>query len=127
VPHDYVIEGAFDTKVDKGVDPEWYKHHGYRPLKSAWYRKAILIPNAAKGRLAPVANSEVVFTLAGPGKLIGVGNGDCSSHEPDKSSRRSAFNGLAQAIVQTTAKAGNIILKAEAADLKAGTITLSSK
>ena len=42
VPHDYVIEGAFDPKVDKGADPEWYKHHGYHPLKSAWYRKVDL-------------------------------------------------------------------------------------
>ena len=50
VPHDYVIEGAFDTKVDNGADPEWYKHHGYHPLKSAWYRKSISIPSAAKGR-----------------------------------------------------------------------------
>ena len=81
----------------------------------------------AEGRLVPVANNEVAFTLTGPGKLIGVGNGDCSSHEPDKASRRSAFNGLAQAIVQTSTKSGNITLKAEAAGLKTGTVTLTSK
>ena len=81
----------------------------------------------AQGRLVPVANNEVTFTLTGPGKLIGVGNGDCSSHEPDKANRRSAFNGLAQAIVQTTTKSGTITLKAEAAGLKTGTVTLTSK
>jgi beta-galactosidase len=81
----------------------------------------------AKGRLVPVANNEVTFTLTGPGELIGVGNGDCSCHEPDKANRRSAFNGLAQAIVQTTTKSGNIALKAEAAGLKTGTVTLISK
>jgi beta-galactosidase len=81
----------------------------------------------AEGRLVPVANNEVAFTLTGPGKLIGVGNGDCSSHEPDKARQRSAFNGLAQAIVQTTTKSGNITLKAEAAGLKTGTVTLTSK
>ncbi len=81
----------------------------------------------AEGRLVPVAANEVAFTLTGPGKLIGVGNGDCSSHEPDKASRRSAFNGLAQAIVQTSTKSGNITLKAEAAGLKTGTVTLTSK
>jgi beta-galactosidase len=80
-----------------------------------------------EGRLAPVADNEVTFTLTGPGKLIGVGNGDCSCHEPDKENRRSAFNGLAQAIVQTTTASGNISLKAEAAGLKSGTVTLTSK
>ena len=81
----------------------------------------------AESRLVPVANNAVAFSLTGPGKLIGVGNGDCSSHEPDKASRRSAFNGLAQAIVQTSTKSGNITLKADAAGLKTGTVTLTSK
>jgi beta-galactosidase len=81
----------------------------------------------AQGRLVPVAANEVTFTLTGPGKLIGVGNGDPSSHEPDKANRRSAFNGLAQALVQTTVKDGEIKLKAEAAGLKAGVVTLISK
>ena len=40
--------------------------------------------NDAKGRLIPTANNEITFSLLGPGKIIGVGNGDPSSHEPDK-------------------------------------------
>jgi beta-galactosidase len=36
------------------------------------------------GRLVPTANNEIYFSLDGPGKIIGVGNGDPSSHEPDK-------------------------------------------
>ncbi|MBA7533305.1 hypothetical protein ES705_25540 [subsurface metagenome] len=35
-------------------------------------------------RLMPTANNEVFFTLEGPGKIIGVGNGNPSSHEPDR-------------------------------------------
>ncbi|MFZ0825932.1 MAG: glycoside hydrolase family 2 TIM barrel-domain containing protein [Verrucomicrobiia bacterium] len=80
-----------------------------------------------QGRVVPVAGNEITFTLSGPAKLIGVGNGDPSSHEPDQASRRSAFNGLAQAIVQTTKKGGKIELKAEAAGLKSGYVTLTSK
>jgi beta-galactosidase len=38
----------------------------------------------ADGRLVPDAANQVAFTLTGPGKIIGVGNGDPSSHEPDK-------------------------------------------
>jgi beta-galactosidase len=37
-----------------------------------------------KGRFVPVAGNEIMFTLDGPGKIIGVGNGDPSSHEADQ-------------------------------------------
>ncbi len=37
----------------------------------------------AKGRMAPLANNLVKFETTG-GKIIGVGNGDPSSHEPDR-------------------------------------------
>ena len=38
----------------------------------------------AQGRLVPTAGHEITFTLEGPGRIIGVGNGDPSSHEPEK-------------------------------------------
>src|ERR1019366_8269076 len=37
----------------------------------------------AQGRVVPVASNSVSFKLDGPGKIIGVGNGDPSCHEPD--------------------------------------------
>ena len=37
-----------------------------------------------RGRIVPVAANAVVFKIEGPGRIIGVGNGDPSSHEPDK-------------------------------------------
>jgi beta-galactosidase len=40
--------------------------------------------NDSKGRRVPQGGNEVTFSLDGPGKIIGVGNGDPSSHEPDK-------------------------------------------
>ena len=36
------------------------------------------------GRIVPAAANAVAFKLDGPGRMIGVGNGDPSSHEPDK-------------------------------------------
>ena len=81
----------------------------------------------AQGRVVPVTENEITFKLSGPGKLIGVGNGDPSSHEPDKANRRSAFNGLAQVILQTTMKGGKIKLQAEAAVLKTSIVILNSK
>ena len=50
VPHDYVVEGAFDPKAQPDVSVEWYKLHGFLPVQPAWYRKVVSIPAAAKGR-----------------------------------------------------------------------------
>jgi beta-galactosidase len=40
--------------------------------------------NDATGRMAPTAGNLVSFSLTGPGRIIGVGNGDPASHEPDR-------------------------------------------
>jgi beta-galactosidase len=37
----------------------------------------------AQGRIVPVAGNKISFTLEGAGKILGVGNGDPSCHEPD--------------------------------------------
>ncbi|MGC2164028.1 MAG: beta-galactosidase GalA, partial [Silvibacterium sp.] len=37
----------------------------------------------AQGRVVPVADNLIKFEIHGNGKIIGVGNGDPSSHEPD--------------------------------------------
>ena len=37
----------------------------------------------AQGRVVPVAANKINFDLSGAGKIIGVGNGDPSCHEPD--------------------------------------------
>jgi beta-galactosidase len=42
----------------------------------------------------------VTFDAAGPGAIIGVGNGDPNSHEPDKAAARGLYNGLAQPVVR---------------------------
>jgi beta-galactosidase len=36
-----------------------------------------------RGRVVPVAQNKISFSIHGPGKIIGVGNGDPSCHEPD--------------------------------------------
>jgi beta-galactosidase len=37
----------------------------------------------SQGRVVPTADNPVQFDLTGPGKILGVGNGDPSCHEPD--------------------------------------------
>ncbi len=79
----------------------------------------------AQGRPVPTAGNEVTFQVAGKGKLLGVGNGDPSCHEPDKSDKRSAFNGLAMAIVQAAKESGEIHVTASSAGLEPATTTIS--
>jgi beta-galactosidase len=38
----------------------------------------------AKGRTVPTADNTITFELQGPGRILGVGNGDPVSHEPDR-------------------------------------------
>jgi beta-galactosidase len=40
--------------------------------------------NDSKNRMVPTANVDLSFEIEGPGKIIGVGNGNPSSHESDK-------------------------------------------
>jgi beta-galactosidase len=65
-----------------------------------------------EGRLVPTANNYLGFKISGAGALIGVGNGDPNCQESDKDSKRSLFNGLAQVIVQSTKRAGEIHIEA---------------
>ncbi len=71
----------------------------------------------ANGRVVPVASNEVSFRVTGPGRIIGVGNGDPSCHEPDKGEKRSAFNGLCMALVQALKEPGTIRIEASSAGL----------
>jgi beta-galactosidase len=65
--------------------------------------REVVIANAmvvdARGRSVPTADNLLRFTVSG-GDVIGVGNGNPNSLEPDVASERRAFNGLAQAIVR---------------------------
>jgi beta-galactosidase len=79
----------------------------------------------AQHRVVPLASNEISFDING-GKIIGVGNGNPSSLEPDKASKRKAFNGLAQVIVQSMKQPGEIALSASSPGLTAATVTIEA-
>jgi beta-galactosidase len=81
----------------------------------------------ASGRVMPIASNEVSFRVAGPGRIIGVGNGDPSCHEPDKGEKRSAFNGLCMAIVQALKDPGEIRVEASAAGLAGASAVIQAE
>ncbi|HSH95438.1 MAG TPA: beta-galactosidase GalA, partial [Roseimicrobium sp.] len=76
----------------------------------------------AEGRAILTTDAAVTFEISGPGRIIGVGNGNPASHEPDQAVggvwRRNLFNGLAQVIVQSTGGPGEIVLTAKSEGLK---------
>ncbi len=78
----------------------------------------------AKGLTVPTAGNMLTFAVEGPGKVIGVGNGDPSCHEPDKASQRSAFMGLGAGFVQAGLTAGEMRVKVTSKGLEAGEVTL---
>ncbi|RXK57744.1 DUF4982 domain-containing protein [Lacibacter luteus] len=97
-----------------------------------------------EGREVPDANNMIYFKVEGDAKIIGVGNGDPSSHEADKCAdglwQRSLFNGKCQVIIQSGTKAGMFKVEASANNLftgstdvitvdpaKTGTITIDEK
>ncbi len=79
----------------------------------------------AQGRVVPTADDLVQFTVSGDAaRVCGVGNGDASSHEPDRASQRHAFNGLCMAVVQAGEKPGEVTFTATAAGLKSASLHL---
>jgi beta-galactosidase len=84
-----------------------------------------------KGREVPTANNLLAFTISENAKIIGVGNGDPSSHEADMCKegnwQRSAFNGKCQVIIQSGKNVGDIKLEAKSNGLKSGAVLLQLK
>jgi beta-galactosidase len=79
----------------------------------------------AQGRVVPTAGDAITFEVAGAGKLLGVGNGDPSSHESDLGPTRRAFNGLCMAIVQARDGAGVARVRGSAQDLQPATLEIT--
>jgi beta-galactosidase len=81
----------------------------------------------AKGRVMPTANNLVKFSIEGPGRIIGTGNGNPTSHEPDKASQRLAFNGYCLVLVQANKDSGVIRLKAASDMLKGAEVIINAQ
>jgi beta-galactosidase len=81
----------------------------------------------AEGRTVATADNEVSFRLSGEGRVMGVGNGDPTNHEPDTASSRKAFCGLCMAVVQSSKTAGSITVEASSPGLASASVTISSK
>jgi beta-galactosidase len=85
----------------------------------------------ARGREVPIVDNLIRFELQGKGKIVGVGNGDPSSHEADKyldgRYQRRLFNGLCQVIFQSSKEVGTMELKASSDGLKSASLIVKSE
>ncbi|MBN1608187.1 MAG: DUF4982 domain-containing protein, partial [Polyangiaceae bacterium] len=78
----------------------------------------------AQGVIVPQANNKIDFAIEGPGTIVGVDNGDATSHESYKGNSRSAFSGKALVIVQSTTTPGTVTVKASSGSLTAGSVEI---
>jgi beta-galactosidase len=79
----------------------------------------------AKGRTVPLAANMITYEISG-GAIIGLGNGDSNSLEPEKGDKRSLFNGLGQVIVQSLdGQKGTLQLRATSPGLKTATLAIT--
>jgi beta-galactosidase len=80
----------------------------------------------AQGRVVPDADNLVSFSVSGQGFVAGVGNGDPSSHEPDKATQRHAFNGLCMALIGSKETQGKATLVVTSKGLKGASLSIAS-
>ncbi|MHA1339788.1 MAG: glycoside hydrolase family 2 TIM barrel-domain containing protein [Promethearchaeota archaeon] len=105
------------SKIKLSVDRN--KIHKHRDL--AYIKVEILDED---GVFMPTAENLINFTIKGPGKIIGVGNGNPISHELFVDEQRHAFNGLCLAIISSIDEEGIIEVKATSPYLKSDTIKI---
>lgn len=79
------------------------------------------------GNLCPNAENNIVFSLAGDAVIAGVDNGCQTSMERFKANHRKAFFGKCLVVVQSGKTAGDIVLKAQSADLQEAEIIIKTK
>lgn len=79
----------------------------------------------AQGRMVPDATNKIRFRLEGPARLLGSGNGDPPTREPDTVPERSLWAGLAQVLVQALDEPGKAVLIAESDGLPPAKLELT--
>lgn len=86
--------------------------------------KAVIMDE--EDNVVPMAANLVNFSIEGDAQIIGVGNGNINSHEPNKANYRLAYNGLCAVIIQSSNKVGQFTLKAESDGLNSDAIEIKT-
>jgi beta-galactosidase len=79
----------------------------------------------ADGRRVYGADSTIEVQASGAGELVAMDSGDPADMSPVQANRRKAWQGRVLAIVRAGAAAGKITVRASAAGLKTGEVTVT--
>jgi len=80
----------------------------------------------AEGHTVENANNRVHITIDGPGRLVGLDNGDSTDYDSYKGTNRKLFSGKLLAIVASTLEEGTITVRATSNGLPTSELTLSA-
>ena len=81
----------------------------------------------ANGAIVPNAENSVSFAVTGPGRLVGVDNGNPIDTTSYKGTSRKAFSGKVLAIVQSNGTAGQITVTATSSGLTMGSVSVMAQ
>jgi beta-galactosidase len=79
------------------------------------------------GRLVPRSHNHVLFSVEGPAEIVAVDNGDATSFEPFIAKEHDAYNGLCLAVIRSTGKLGQIVVKATSNGLHEAQAKITAK
>ena len=80
-----------------------------------------------KGRVVPDAANRVTFQLNGGGRILGVGNGDPSDHDPDRADNRKTFHGRCVVVIEAGAQPTEMKLVASSPGLAGDAVDFQVK
>ena len=101
------VQADMSVEVIKTPDPVWAVGDRQLPLNPFFAVVTVRLLDA-KGRFVPDACNSLIFAYAGPGRILGGGNGDPAWHGIDVATAPNtftlpAFNGLAQLLIELPA------------------------
>ncbi|NIK67824.1 glycoside hydrolase family 2 TIM barrel-domain containing protein [Paenibacillus sp. BK720] len=79
-----------------------------------------------EGRPVANANNRIRVTVEGPGRLVGLDNGDSTDYDSYKGTNRRMFSGKLLAVIAPTLESGTITVRAASEGLIAGEAVLQS-
>jgi beta-galactosidase len=80
----------------------------------------------SSGVVVPNAETPVTFSVSGPGKIVGVDNGNPVDTSSYQGTSRKAFAGKVLAIVRSTGSPGPIVIQASSAGLTGSSLTVTA-
>lgn len=80
-----------------------------------------------QGRVMPIADNRLQFTLQGAGIIEATGSADLKDSEAYSGTSRKAWKGRAMAVVRSTSKKGKITLKVSSPGLSSASVVLTAE